>query len=186
MPLAYRRRRQKGVVRKHFLEPTAGIKQEESDYYRYEGTWVAANLRITLPTPKSHPQLPLWGMGMSPEDVYDLYWPKDWHFCTPPGKPTACGRFGPHEDRLWRHEFAEHGWSETLDAEALLWEHISPMITHDADRRGEKFSGGAAMFPRDCIQILRCRPFTFTHKIVNQWFDGRTVLIGDAAHVFPP
>lgn len=26
----------------------------------------------------------------------------------------------------------------------------------------------------------------FAHKVVNRWFDGRTILIGDAAHVFPP
>lgn len=123
---------------------------------------------------------------MTPQDVYDLYWPKDWHFCTPPGKPTAAGRFGPYEDRLWRHEFAEHGWTESMDAHALLWEHLSPMITYETDDLGRKFEGGPVMFPKDCIEILRCRPFTFTHKIVNQWFDGRTILIGDAAHVFPP
>lgn len=27
---------------------------------------------------------------------------------------------------------------------------------------------------------------SFTHKVVNRWFDNRTILIGDAAHVFPP
>jgi hypothetical protein len=29
-------------------------------------------------------------------------------------------------------------------------------------------------------------PPSFTHKVVNRWFDNRTILIGDAAHVFPP
>lgn len=35
-------------------------------------------------------------------------------------------------------------------------------------------------------QIMRCRPFTFTHKVVNKWYHGKTVLIGDAAHIYPP
>ncbi|KAK5173724.1 uncharacterized protein LTR77_002405 [Saxophila tyrrhenica] len=175
----------RGIVRKHFLEASAGIRQQDSSY-RYDGTWVAANLRINLPTPNTHPQLPFWSHGMSPEQVFNLYWPKDWHFCTPPGKPTACGRFGPFEDRVWRHEFAEHGWRDDMDATELLWEHITPMITHDRDHHGERFKDGPVTYPQDCITIIRCRPFTFTHKVVNKWFDGRTVLIGDAAHVYPP
>jgi len=41
-------------------------------------------------------------------------------------------------------------------------------------------------FPFDCIQVIRCRPFRFAHRVVNKWFHNRTILIGDAAHVFPP
>jgi hypothetical protein len=33
---------------------------------------------------------------------------------------------------------------------------------------------------------MRCRPFRFTHKVVNKWFHRKSILIGDAAHVFPP
>jgi hypothetical protein len=33
---------------------------------------------------------------------------------------------------------------------------------------------------------MRCRPFKFTHKVVNKWFHRKSILIGDAAHVFPP
>jgi 2-polyprenyl-6-methoxyphenol hydroxylase-like FAD-dependent oxidoreductase len=40
----------KGVVRKKFLEPTANIKQEVG-LSSYSATWVAANLKIRLPTP---------------------------------------------------------------------------------------------------------------------------------------
>lgn len=43
------------------------------------------------------------------------------------------------------------------------------------------------------ILILRPTPNTlrltrdsFVHKVVNQWFHNRIILIGDAAHVFPP
>jgi hypothetical protein len=167
------------------LEPTAGIKQQVG-LYEYNGTWVAANLKIHLPTPKTHPDFPLWAKGFSPEDVYDLFWPAGWHFCSPPGKATACGRFGPMKDRFWRHEFAEPDWDDSKDSETLLWEHILPMLTRSHDSQGRSLGKGEVMFPKDCIEIRRCRPFTFCQKVVNKWFYKRTILIGDAAHVFPP
>lgn len=173
-----------GVVRKHFLEPSAGIRQEYGTY-PYDGTWVAANLKISLPSRQSHPEFPLWNEGYTPDDVYDLFWPKGWHFCSPPGKATAAGRFGPHEERLWRHEFRQDDIDDSVKAEELLWEHITPMITRERDNQGYKLSQPVT-YPRDCITILRCRPYRFTHKVVNRWFDKRTILIGDAAHVFPP
>lgn len=173
-----------GVVRKHFLEPTAGIRQEEGAY-RYSGTWVAANLKLTPPTPETHPAFPLWDLGYTPEQVYDLFWPQGWHFCSPPGKATASGRFGPHSERLWRHEFRQEDWNESMDAVELLWAHLEPMISRDSDEHGRKFPQ-SVQFPRECIEIIRCRPFRFVHKVVNRWFDKRTILIGDAAHVFPP
>ena len=175
----------KGVVRKRFLEPEAGIKQEEGTY-TYEGTWVATNLQFTPPTPQSHPHLPFWDLGMTPEQVCDLYWPKGWHFCTPPGKATACGRFGPYKDRLWRHEFAEPKWQNSMDPLGLFWDHITPMITREKTSGGKRLPNGPIVFPRDCINILRCRPFVFAQKCVNKWFDRRRVLVGDSAHVFPP
>ncbi|KAH8130436.1 hypothetical protein FP744_10000202 [Trichoderma asperellum] len=173
-----------GVVRKHFLETSAGIKQETGTY-PYDGTWVAANLKISLPTRESHPDFPLWSLGYKPNDIYDLYWPKGWHFCSPPGKATAAGRFGPHEERLWRHEFRQNDIDDTTKVEELLWEHITPMITRDRDNTNCKWSAPVT-YPLDCITVLRCRPYRFTHKVVNRWFDKRTIVIGDAAHVFPP
>ncbi|KAI0552768.1 monooxygenase-like protein [Xylaria curta] len=175
----------RGVVRKHFLEPTAGIRQVDSTY-KYDGTWVAANLEISLPTPESHPDFPLWELGYTPAAVYDLFWPIGWHFGSPPGKPLAAGRFGPYESRLWRHEFAQNDWNDTMDAEKMLWEHLTPMITRKSDQEGRSFPSGEVIYPLDCVKIRRCRPFRFTHKVVNKWFDDRTILIGDAAHVFPP
>ncbi|RHZ70316.1 hypothetical protein CDV55_107039 [Aspergillus turcosus] len=174
----------RGIVRKHFLEPSAGVRQE-SGIFEYDGTWIAANLKITLPTPQSHPDLPLWAAGHDPQSVYDLFWPENWHFCRPPGKPVACGRFGPPGDRLWRHEFAVPEWNDSMDASAMFWEHLTPLIT----RKIRPLHGGGPVevtFPRDCIEVLRCRPFRFNHRVVNKWFAERTILIGDAAHVFPP
>ncbi|KAF3809421.1 3-(3-hydroxy-phenyl)propionate/3-hydroxycinnamic acid hydroxylase [Colletotrichum gloeosporioides] len=174
-----------GIVRKHFLEPTAGIKQE-AGVYPYEGVWVAANLKMTLPTPQTHPTFPLWKYGYTPDEVYDLFWPVGWHFCSPPGRPTATGRFGPHADRTWRHEFRVDEFGGPIYPEELFWEHISQSITLKEDPvRGHRFDE-AVEYPRDCIEILRCRPFKFVHKCVNRWYDKRTLLIGDAAHVFPP
>ena len=173
-----------GIVRKYFLEPTAGIRQEEGTY-KYAGTWVAANLRVTPPTPQTHPQFPLWEAGYTSEEVYDLFWPIGWHFCSPPGKATATGRFGPLGERLWRHEFRQEDWNDSMNVVELLWEHITPMITRERDNHGRKLPG-RVQFPHDCVEIIRCRPFRFVHKVVNKWFDKRTILIGDAAHVFPP
>ncbi|KAI8281956.1 3-(3-hydroxy-phenyl)propionate/3-hydroxycinnamic acid hydroxylase [Colletotrichum sp. SAR 10_98] len=174
-----------GIVRKHFLEPTAGIKQE-AGVYPYEGVWVAANLKMTVPTPQTHPNFPLWKYGYTPDEVYELFWPVGWHFCSPPGRPTATGRFGPHADRTWRHEFRVDEFGGPIYPEELFWEHISQSITLREDPvRGHHFDE-AIEYPRDCIEILRCRPFKFVHKCVNRWYDKRTLLIGDAAHVFPP
>jgi 2-polyprenyl-6-methoxyphenol hydroxylase-like FAD-dependent oxidoreductase len=174
----------RGIVRKHFLEPSAGVRQE-TGIFEYEGIWIAANLKITLPTPQTHPDLALWAAGLDPESVYDLFWAENWHFCRPPGKPVACGRFGPHSDRLWRHEFAVPDWNDSMNASAIFWEHLTPLIT----RKVRPLNSGCPVevtFPRDCIEVLRCRPFRFSHRVVNKWFAERTMLIGDAAHVFPP
>lgn len=40
------------------------------------------------------------------------------------GKPTASGRFGPHEGRLWRHEFAQHDYNESMNCQDILWEQL--------------------------------------------------------------
>ncbi|KAB5511191.1 putative monooxygenase [Coniochaeta sp. 2T2.1] len=175
----------RGIVRKHFLEPTADVRQE-TGLYRYEATWLAANLEIRPPTPETHPEFPLWKLGFTPEEVYDLFWPKFWHFCSPPGNPTACGRFGPHEARLWRHEIALRNWDESMDPSGVLLQQLLPSLTRDTDKSGQALSCGAVSFPAECINILRCRPFAFAQKVVNKWFHNRTILIGDAAHVFPP
>ncbi|KAI1480719.1 hypothetical protein F4774DRAFT_424671 [Daldinia eschscholtzii] len=175
----------KGVVRKRFLEESAGIKQVEGSY-RYDGTWIAANLRLKVPTPETHPNFPLWDLGFIPEAVYDLFWPKGWHFCSPPGRATAAGRFGPHTDRLWRHEVEYNDWDDSMDSEKLLWENLKPMITRIKDESNKPFPCGDVTYPRDCISFIRCRPYLFTHKVVNKWYHDGVILIGDAAHVFPP
>jgi 2-polyprenyl-6-methoxyphenol hydroxylase-like FAD-dependent oxidoreductase len=63
----------RGVVRKKFLEPE-GVRQEDGAW-TYVGTWVATNLKITTPTPESHPDFPLWALGWTPQRVHDHFWP---------------------------------------------------------------------------------------------------------------
>lgn len=63
------------------------------------------NLRFTLPTPKSHPEFPLWQQGYTSEQVYDLFVPRNFRFLCNPERPAVCGRFGQPEDRLWRFEY---------------------------------------------------------------------------------
>ena len=173
-----------GVVRKRFLEPS-GITQKVGKY-EYTGTWIAANLQISLPTPETHPDLPIWALGVSPEEFYNIVWPKDWHFCTHPKEAVATGRFGPQEDRLWRHEFElDYVWKDDMDSLTVFWKNLTPSITHDTS----SIPGLAEpmTYPRDCIKVLRCRPFTFVQKVAGPaWHHKRTIIIGDAAHVFPP
>jgi len=34
-----------------------------------------ANLEISLPTPESHPEFPLWELGYTPDELWDIFWP---------------------------------------------------------------------------------------------------------------
>ncbi|KAK0646764.1 hypothetical protein B0T16DRAFT_327700 [Cercophora newfieldiana] len=173
----------RGVVRKKFLEPE-GIRQEESDW-TYVGTWVAANLHITTPTPESHPDFPLWKLGYTPEQVHDVFWPSGFHFCNDSKRPQVSGRFGPPNSGFWRHEYSVEPEDDLSDVQGHFWNLFTPWMIIP----GSKFSRAlkqAVEFPRDCINVVRCRPFTFAVKVVNRWFSNNTMLIGDAAHVFPP
>lgn len=42
----------RGIVRKHFLEPSAGVRQE-TGIFEYEGTWIAANIESPFPRRKA-------------------------------------------------------------------------------------------------------------------------------------
>ena len=49
----------------------------------YSGTWIAANLKISIPTPKSHPEFPLWECGYTEEEIFDLFWPPGFQYVMP-------------------------------------------------------------------------------------------------------
>ncbi|EXA32471.1 hypothetical protein FOVG_16304 [Fusarium oxysporum f. sp. pisi HDV247] len=180
----------RGIVRKEFLEPR-GVEQAEGKIH-YAVKWVAANLRITIPTPKSHSYFPLWKLGYEPEEVWDVFWPEGVHFCNDPVMPVAIGRFGPADGRYWRFEYeltSETLWEEAeQDALKQLEARMEPHLTISAARfrhQGIK-PEGPVRFPWDCVEVLRCAPAYFSHRVTNKWSHNRTILIGDAAHVFPP
>lgn len=106
--------------------------------FRYEAVWVALNWRMTLPTPQTHPDFPLWAKGYSPEDVYDLFFPRDFSFICNPERPSVCGRFGRPEDRLWRFEFVvkddEDGAEMATEKETRRI--ILPYLTHPGSQYG--------------------------------------------------
>ncbi|KAH7267931.1 hypothetical protein B0J15DRAFT_441099 [Fusarium solani] len=176
----------RGYVRKGYLE-AKGI-QQLPGLYKYEATWIAANLRITLPTPTSHPSFPLWKLGYQPEQLWDVFWPGGFHFCTHPTMPIATGRFGPRQQKYWRFEYELPPNYLPDDPEEHLKEQMVAHITipgHLLSRKGMKLDEPVS-FPWDCVEILRCAPASFSQKVVNRWFHGNVSLIGDAAHVFPP
>ena len=169
----------------------------------YEEVWVALNLRLSLPTPKTHPDFPLWKLGFSPQDVYDAFFPRDFRFLGNPDRPAVCGRFGLESDRLWRFEFVvrEDEDGDTMAKPRRVSEILTPYLTHDGRRYGYTIEdpcdilyrmlillsvSGKIVFPEDCIDTLRSRPYRFIARSCNIWALGRVVLCGDAAHVFPP
>ncbi|KPI35262.1 3-(3-hydroxy-phenyl)propionate/3-hydroxycinnamic acid hydroxylase [Cyphellophora attinorum] len=173
-----------GYVRKKYLEQRR-VRMDRCEGTYYEETWVALNWKIVLPTRDTHPDFPLWALGYSPEDVYDLFFPTQFRFLCNPNRAAVCGRFGPPEDRLWRFEFAVHeGEDPTKMASYQQTSRIiKPYITHSGSRYG---LAGPVSYPEDCITTLRSRAFGFSARSCNVWASGRVIVAGDAAHVFPP
>lgn len=140
---------------------------------------------MSLPTKTTHPDFPLWRLGYSPVEVYDLFFPKEFRFLCNPARPAVCGRFGLEEERLWRFEFVVHKNED--DSRMATPEEtqkiIFPYLTHPGKRYGLKED---IKYPEECIQVLRSRPFFFQARSCNEWAKGRVILAGDAAHVFPP
>ena len=173
-----------GFVRKKYLEPKA-ITMDVCEGTSYDEVWVALNWRITIPTQETHPDFPLWRLGYSSQQIYDLFFPKEFRFLCNPQRPAICSRFGRPEDQLWRFEFLVHPGEDgkLMAAPEQANKIIFPYLTHTGGRYGLKED---VAFPEDCITTLRSRPFNFSARSCNKWALGRVVLAGDAAHVFPP
>jgi FAD binding domain len=165
--------------------PTLLKRFTDFDRTSYEETWVALNWHISLPTRKTHPDFPLWNLGYTAEDVFDLFFPNEFRFLCNPRRPAVCGRFGPPADRLWRFEFVVRKGEDPMamaEPESTS-KIIHPYITHPGSRYG---LSSPVQYPTDCIRTLRSRPFCFSARSCNKWALGRVILAGDAAHVFPP
>ncbi|KAH7078113.1 hypothetical protein BKA63DRAFT_552239 [Paraphoma chrysanthemicola] len=174
-----------GFTRKRYLEPK-GIHMERVTRTSYEETWVALNWKMSLPTPESHPEFPLWAKGYTPQMVYDAFFPADFRFLCNPKRAAVCGRFGLPMDRLWRFEFVvlpgEDG--SNMATPEKVSEIVYPYITHPGSTY--QIPTKHVQYPLDCIQVLRSRPFTFSARSCNMWAKERVMLCGDAAHIFPP
>lgn len=147
-----------GFTRKMYMEPK-GVKLESANKYglrpfspsrnltangetssrtKYQESWVALNWKINLPNPQTHPSFPLWDLGYTPEQVYDLFFPKEFRFLCNPKRPAVCGRFGLREDRLWRFEFlVTVGENDAeMATPAMIQKVVIPYLKHDKKRYG--------------------------------------------------
>ncbi|QYT00072.1 hypothetical protein H0G86_007176 [Trichoderma simmonsii] len=174
-----------GFTRKQYLEPR-GITLDQAMRMPYEEDWVALNWKISLPSPETHPDFPLWEKGYTPQEVYDKFFPTDFRFMCNHVRPAVCGRFGLDGDRLWRFEFVVQPGEDPGDMAKpdQIARVVYPYITHPGSRYG--LTTKQIQYPLDCVEVLRCRPFRFSARSCNKWSLGRVVLCGDAAHVFPP
>lgn len=99
---------------------------------------MALNWQIELPNEKTHSDFPLWKLGYTPEQVYDLFFPVNFRFICNPDRPSVCGRFGLPLDRLWRFEFVvrkdEDG--NEMSKPEMIQKVVYPYITHAGSRYG--------------------------------------------------
>ncbi|KAJ5125209.1 monooxygenase [Penicillium atrosanguineum] len=139
-----------GFTRKMYLEPK-GIQLNWAEQTKYEETWVALNWKLHLPTKETHPSFPLWELGYTPEEVYNLFFPADFRFLCNPERPAVCGRFGRPEDRLWRFEFVVASEEDDMEmaTRKKVREVVYPYLTYPGSRYGLKED---IEFPEDCIE----------------------------------
>ena len=104
----------------------------------YAEIWVAMNLRLTLPTPETHPDFELWKLGYTPIQVYDLFFPQNFRFLCDPKRPAVCGRFGLPEDRLWRFEYVVTDGEDPDEMASYesIRRIVFPYLTHPGHRYG--------------------------------------------------
>ena len=96
------------------------------------------NYGISLPTPDTHPNFPLWKVGYSPDQVYEAFFPRNFRFIGNPDRPAVCGTFGRRQDRLWRFEFVVQNGED--GNEMATFENASsvifPYLTHEGTKYG--------------------------------------------------
>jgi hypothetical protein len=141
-----------GFTRRRYLEPKGIVLEPTTS--KYEETWVAMNWKITLPTPESHPDFPLWRKGYNSEQVYDLFFSQSTSaFLCKPDRPVVCGRFGLNEDRLWQLEYVILDSEDALEMSSPdgMKQIVYPYVTHPGSRYGPNES---IQFPEDCIVMF--------------------------------
>jgi hypothetical protein len=63
----------------------------------YAAAWIAANLLIKMPTPESHPSFPLWQVDYTPEELWDLFWPRGFQYVDRLQNTPSCPEYKEHE-----------------------------------------------------------------------------------------
>lgn len=122
----------------HFAIFTISCGYSPLDRSFYDETWVALNWEISLPSEKTHPEFPLWKLGYTPQQVYDLFFPENFRFICNPERPAVCGRFGVPSDRLWRFEFVVRAGEDgdQMSRSENIQKVVFPYITHKGTRYG--------------------------------------------------
>ncbi|KAL6229343.1 hypothetical protein BDW75DRAFT_235280 [Aspergillus navahoensis] len=90
----------------------------------YDVTWVALNWEITLRTVETHSDSPLWRLGYTPKQVYDLFFPANFRLSQDVQYPEDCIRV--LSCNKWSHGrvvlFGGQGTSSGFrDAASLAW-----------------------------------------------------------------
>ncbi|KAF2762663.1 FAD/NAD(P)-binding domain-containing protein [Pseudovirgaria hyperparasitica] len=174
-----------GYTRKKYLEPKGVIMESTLPWTMLAGS---VNILVKRPTPESHPDFPLWAIGYTPDRVLDAFIPNSFIFKCNPNRPVVSCRLGrPSEDPMpWRFEIAtrdnEDGMA-VLDPNTVMHSTIYPYLR----RPGSDFGvHGMVEYPHDCLELVTVNPYRYSARTCNRWFIGRSILAGDAAHVFPP
>ncbi|OQD67730.1 hypothetical protein PENPOL_c003G04800 [Penicillium polonicum] len=160
-----------GFTRKSFMEPL-GIRMEQAHQCFYDETWVALNWEISLPTEKTHPDFPLWKLGYTPQEVYDLFFPESFRLIQDITFPDDCIRV--LRSRPFR--FAARSCNR--------WSHGRVILCGDAAHVFPPFGGqGIASGFRDAISlawrlVLLCRRKPSTNpsnheQVLSAWYIER-------------
>lgn len=173
-----------GFTRKKYLEPK-GVIMEST--IRYEAVWVGINLAVKNLNPESQPDFPLFKLGYTPQQVIDAFMPEDFIFISNPDRAGVVSRIGnPGEpDGLWHVEFAvlEGEDRNAMQNPEIIRKIVLPYMTHPGKKYGLKSD---VQLPLDCLEIVSTVSYKFAARNCNKWHVGRAMLLGDAAHVFPP
>lgn len=127
----------RGFTRKRYLEPK-GIKLERSHPYRQ--VFVGANWHVTMPTPDSHPDFPLWKLGYSPEDVAEEFFPFNMMLFCNPERQLVSARVGLRKDNpfFYRTELSTKESEDPLKLATpeTIAGFVKPYMTHRGSRYG--------------------------------------------------
>jgi hypothetical protein len=77
-------------------------------------------------------------LDYSPEDIYELFFPRGFRFICDAARPAVCGRFGSGAQRLWRFEFVVKKSEDPMQmaTRESIMEIILPYLTHSGSKYG--------------------------------------------------